>query len=117
MQFTIFVYEPPHDFDARSDPGRAAPYWGAWTAYAQALVEAGVMVSGNGLQQPGAAATLRLRDGQRLVQDGPYADTKEQLGGYFVIDVPDLDAAIAWAARCPGAQHGIMEVRPVNPHG
>jgi hypothetical protein len=71
------------------------------------------MVSGNGLQQPGAAATLRLRDGQRLVQDGPYADTKEQLGGFYLIEAPDLDAALAWAARNPAAATGAVEVRPV----
>jgi len=72
-------------------------------------------VSGAGLQPPRTATTLRIRDGQRHVQDGPYADSKEQLGGFFVINVPDLDTALAWAARSPAASSGAVEVRPVLP--
>ena len=70
-------------------------------------------VNGHGLQLPHTATTLRQRDGQRQVQDGPFADSKEQLGGYFVIDVPRLDDALEWAARCPTAATGAVEVRPV----
>ena len=66
-----------------------------------------------GLQGSGAATTVQIKDGKQQVLNGPYADSKEQLGGYFLIDAPDLDAAISWAARCPGASHGIVEVRPV----
>jgi hypothetical protein len=90
-------------------------YWGSWAAYAESLAKAGVMVGGNGLEVSDTATTVRLREGQRRVQDGPYADTKEQLGGYFIIDVPNLDAALEWAARCPGASDGTIEVRPVLP--
>jgi hypothetical protein len=115
MQYVILIYENDADLSASDDAERAGPYWGAWTAYAQALSEAGVMAGGNGLQPHRAATTVRLRDGRRHVQDGPYADTKEQLGGYFVVEVPDLDAALDWAARCPAAPTGAVEVRPVLP--
>jgi hypothetical protein len=67
----------------------------------------------NRLQPIASATTVRTNDGKQQVLDGPYADSKEQLGGYYLIDAPDLDAAIAWAARCPGAGHGVVEVRPV----
>ena len=56
---------------------------------------------------------MRVRDGKRMTTDGPFAETKEQLGGYYIIEVPDLDAALAWAARCPGASNGALEVRPI----
>jgi hypothetical protein len=113
MQYVILIYENPADLVLRDDPERAPAYWGAWSAYSQALAEAGVMVGGNGLLPPGTATTLRIQDAQRQVQDGPYADTKEQLGGYFVIEVADLDAALDWAARCPALPAGAVEVRPV----
>lgn len=115
MQYMMMIFEPESDFAKRTDPDQAGPYWGAWTAYAQALAQSGVMVGGNGLTPPHAGTTVRLKDGQRQVQDGPFADTKEQLGGYFVIDVPDLDAALDWAARCPAAATGGVELRPVLP--
>ncbi len=115
MQYTILIYEPEADFALRNDPEQAPAYWGGWTAYSQALVQAGVMVGGNGLLPYHTATTVRLRDGLRQVQDGPYADTKEQLGGYFVIEVDDLDAALDWAARCPASATGVVEVRPVMP--
>ena len=74
-----------------------------------------MLAASNRLQPSSAATTVRVADGKPQVLDGPYADTKEQLGGYYLIDVPDLDAAIAWAARCPAAGHGVVEVRPVWP--
>jgi hypothetical protein len=74
---------------------------------------AGVMVGSNRLKPSGSASTVRIADGKTKVLDGPYAETKEQLGGYYLIEVPDLDTALSWAARCPGASHGTMEVRPV----
>ncbi|MFM2043324.1 MAG: hypothetical protein RLY86_1900 [Pseudomonadota bacterium] len=115
MQFMMIIYETEADFARRNDPAEAGPYWGAWTGYARALAEAGIIVSAGGLMPPVAATTLRLKDGQRQVQDGPFADTKEQLGGFFVIDVPDLDTALDWAARCPAAGTGGVELRPVLP--
>ena len=85
----------------------------AYMAYSKALVEAGAMVGSNRLRPVATATTVRVVDGKTQVLDGPYADSKEQLGGYFLIEVPDLDAALGWAARCPGASHGIVEVRPI----
>jgi hypothetical protein len=79
------------------------------------MAQAGVIVNGDGLQGPHTATTVRIRDGKRLVQDGPFADAKEQLGGYFVIEVPDLDTALEWAARAPSAATASVEVRPVMP--
>ena len=79
---------------------------------AKALRDAGVMVGGAALEPPRAATTVRQSHGKRQVQDGPFADTKEQLGGYYVIDVPDLDKALEWASRCPSAATGATEVRP-----
>lgn len=86
---------------------------GAYRAYMQAMTDAGVLINSNGLQPSATATTVRVREGKTQVLDGPYADTKEQLGGYHLIEVPDLDAALAWAARSPTALHGIVEVRPV----
>lgn len=115
MKYAIIVYETPTELAARDEPARAGAYWGAYAAYSQALVAAGVAAGGAGLQPPALATTLRLRGGQRHVQDGPFADTKELLGGFFVIDVPDLDAALVWAERCPSAASGSVEVRPMLP--
>jgi hypothetical protein len=114
MNYTILIYETPADFAARNDPDpkKREAYWAAWPRYTQALKDAGVFAGGAGLQLPETATTLKFRDGQRLVQDGPYADTKEQLGGFFMIDVPNLDTALDWAARCPSSPGRVFEVRP-----
>jgi hypothetical protein len=112
MKYTILMYESDADFKTRTDAARKDAYWGAYRAYTAAVREAGVMVGGAGLQPPHAGTTLRQRDGKRDVQDGPYAETKEQLGGFYEIDVPDLDTALEWAARCPAAATGAVEVRP-----
>ncbi len=85
----------------------------AYVAYMEAMTKAGVLQNSNRLAQSSAATTVRLANGKPQVLDGPYADSKEQFGGYFLIDVADLDAAIAWAARCPAAAHGVVEVRPI----
>jgi len=112
MQYTILIYETEADFGARSNEKKEA-FWGAWRAYHQALVEAGVLIGGSALQPPATATTVRVKGSRRDVQDGPYADTKEQVGGYLVLEVPSLDAALDWAARCPAASTGAVEVRPV----
>ena len=114
MQYLIMIYEDAAAFAKRSTP-EAAKLFGAYRAYGEALREAGVYVGGNPLQAPHTATTVRLRDGKRHVQDGPIADTKEQLGGYYLIDAPNLDAALDWGARCPAAGYGTVEVRPVMP--
>ncbi len=113
MQFMLILNETPDDFARRTDPAEAGAYWGGWTAFIGAMAQAGIIVNGDGLQGPQLATTLRIRDGQRLVEDGPFADTKEQLGGYFVIEVPDLDTALDWAAKAPSALTASVEVRPV----
>lgn len=115
MKYAIIVYETPAELAAREDPARAGSYWAAYTAYSNALVQAGVAAGGAGLHPPAMATTVRLRGGTRQVQDGPFADTKELLGGLFLIDVGDLDAALEWAARCPAATTGAVEVRPMLP--
>lgn len=115
MLYMIAFNEPADDFAKRQDPDAAGPYWGAWNAYIGAMGQAGVIVNGNGLLGPETASTVRMRNGQREVHDGPFADTKEQLGGYFIIDVADLDAALEWAAKSPAALTGSVEVRPVMP--
>lgn len=84
----------------------------AFDAYAKSLEDSGVLVSAEVLQSSEKTTTVTLRDGGLKVQDGPFADTKEQLGGTFVIEVPDLDAALAWAEKCPAAQYGVVEIRP-----
>ena len=111
MKYVLMIYEKPEAFEARTAPDRAA-YWGAWTAYAEALKHAGHHAGGSGLEPPETGTTVRLRGGEPSVQDGPYADTKEQLGGFFLLNVPDLDVAIEWAARCPAATDGVIELRP-----
>ena len=85
----------------------------AFMAYTQALGEAKVLVGSNRLRPTSAATTVRTTDAQLKVLDGPFAETKEQLGGYYLIDVPDLDAALSWAKRCPASRYGTVEVRPV----
>lgn len=115
MQYVILAYETEADFGSRDDPARASAYWDAWSAYVAAIGESGLLVSAGGLQPPATATSITLRGGTRDVQDGPYPDTKEHLGGFFVIDVPDLDAAMQWAARCPSAGSSGVEVRPLLP--
>ena|SRR5690242_14336152 len=85
----------------------------AYMAYGEALKKANVMVDSARLAGSSSATTVRVANGKSQVLDGPYADTKEKIGGFFLIDVPDLDAALAWAARCPAASHGVVEVRPL----
>lgn len=115
MEYMLMFYEPPRAFDQRGDSEAETAYWGGWMAYVGAIQAAGIVKSGSGLQTPDTATTLRIEGGRRRVQDGPFADAKEQLAGFFVVDVPDLDAALEWAARAPCASAGGVEVRPVLP--
>ena len=114
MKYSMLIYENDAGFALRNHPDskKREAYWAAFSLYTKALADAGVMVGGAGLQVPETATTLKLQDGKRLVQDGPYADTKEQLGGFYIINVPDLDTALDWAARCPAAPGSVIEVRP-----
>lgn len=112
MNHMLLIYETADDFAARTDPARRDGLFGAYRAYTQALTDAGVFVGGAPLQPPDQAAVVRQRDGRRQVQDGPFAEAKEQLGGYYIIDVASLDQALEWAARCPATSYGAVEVRP-----
>lgn len=114
MQFALLIYHSPEEFAMRKNDYND-PHLGAWRAYYKAMVEANVYVSGDALEVVETATTLRLRDGKRHVQDGPYADTKEQLAGIIVLELPSIDAALEWAARCPGASLGAVEIRPLAP--
>lgn len=112
MQYVMLIYESEAAFDSRD---RGDAYIRSWQAYFGTLVKAGVYVGGEPLLRPATAATVRATDGRPRVQDGPYAETKEQLGGFIVIDVPSQETALEWAARCPAAAVGAVEVRAASP--
>jgi len=112
MQYLLMLYSDEAGFAALT-PSQQRDGVAAYTAYTEALTKAGALKGSNRLQSSSIATTVRIAGGKTQVLNGPFADSKEQLGGYYLIDVPDLDAAIAWAARCPGAGHGVVEVRPV----
>lgn len=112
MQYLLMIYADEATLAERMQPDQDA-VTAAYVSYMQALKEAGALVGLNRLRPTAAATTVRVDNGKSQVLDGPYADSKEQLAGYFLIDVADLDAALSWAARCPGAAQGIVEVRPI----
>src|SRR4029450_2361156 len=112
MQYMLLIYSNENGW-AQMSPEQQRQGMAAYNAYTEALRKANALVSSNRLRNTDAATTVKVADGKTQVLNGPYVDTKEQLGGYFLIEAADLDAAIAWAARCPGASHGSIEVRPV----
>lgn len=116
MNYTLFLYTDPADL-AHMTPEDWAAEKEIYGAYIGALREAGVFVSTDWLQPADTATTVSMKDGAERIQDGPFAETKETLGGYFVLNVPDLDAAIAWAKKCPAARHGKVEIRSTNMDG
>lgn len=109
MNYTLLMYETTEDFAKRTDPIHMEAYAASWAHYVKALRDSGIVVSSAGLQSPETGATLSRKGGELLVQDGPIVETKEQIGGLIIIDVPDLDTALEWAARCPGSS---VDVRP-----
>jgi hypothetical protein len=111
MRYTLLLHSLEAQ-DAGVSEEDMAPFRVAFSEYGKALQKAGVLVAGEILRPVADTTQVTLRNGGLSVQDGPFADTKERLAGAFVIDVPDLDAALAWAERCPGAQYGVVEVRP-----
>jgi hypothetical protein len=116
MQYMLQFYSTPEEFAARDSPEGHKAFRSGFVPYMKALQDAGVVVVGAGLQKPETATSLRINGGgSHHVQDGLFADTKEQLGGFFIIEVPDMDAALKWAARYPGAPGGGVEVRPALP--
>ena len=112
MQYLLMIYGNEAGMLSASKE-QAGQMMAAYAAYTEAMKKAGVYIGGNRLQPTSTATTVRAQNGKSNVLDGPYAETKEQLGGYYMIEAPDLDAALAWAARCPGATYGAIEVRPI----
>ncbi|HUB51003.1 MAG TPA: YciI family protein [Terracidiphilus sp.] len=112
MQYLLTLYADESGWE-KMTPEQQQQGYAAYMAYTQALKTAGAHVSSNRLRPSGTATTMKTVNGKTQVLDGPFADSKEQLGGYYLIDVPDLDAAMTWAGRCPGVQHGTVEVRAI----
>lgn len=112
MQYMLLIFGNPQGW-TQMTPEQQKQGMAAFMAYTEALRKAGVYLSSNRLKTADTATTVKINDGRTQVLNGPFVDIKEQLGGYYLIEAPDLDAAIAWAARCPGANYGSIEVRPV----
>jgi hypothetical protein len=112
MKYMLLIYLD-ESAGARATPADMEASMKEWFAYTDAMKKAGTHLAGDPLQGTRTATTVRVRNGKTLHTDGPYAETKEQLGGYYLVDVPNLDEALAWAARCPGARYGSVEVRPL----
>ncbi len=112
MQYLLMIYGDETAMQGRSK-AEVDQVVGAFMAYTEAMKSAGVLVGSNRLRPTSTATTVRVAAGKTQVLNGPYAETKEQLGGYYLIEAPDLDAALSWASRCPGAAFGSIEVRPI----
>ena len=112
MKYMLLIYGDEAKMRAipKEDASKMMP---AYMAYTEALKKAGVLLGGDRLQFTETATSVRIRDGKTNVVNGPYAEAKEQLAGYYLIDAPDLDSALSWASRCPGASVGTVEVRPL----
>jgi hypothetical protein len=110
MKYMLLVYRDEAAFEA---PAPAAGHSAPFIAYSREMDDAAIRLDGNRLLPSAGTATVRVRDGKAEVLGGPYSDTNEQLGGYYLIDVPDLESALEWAARCPAAAQGAVEVRGV----
>ena len=113
--YTIFLYESDADFAVRTDAQRGPAYWAAFAAYGDKLKAAGVLRGGAALQPGAQARSVQVRTGQRAVTKGAFAKSPISLGGYFIIDVPNLEAALSWAEQAPNAASGAFEVRPAYP--
>jgi hypothetical protein len=113
MRYLLLIYDDESVWATMSQE-QTQEIMGQYFDYSEKAFGAGVAKAGDALQPTSSATTVRVRDGQTLTTDGPFAETKEQLGGYYLIDVPDLDAAIEWAAKIPSSRIGSIEVRPVT---
>jgi hypothetical protein len=109
-KYMLLIYTPT---EGGLTPEEAQAEMPRWSEYTQSLIDAGVMVSGDALEGIDTATTVRVRNGETVISDGPFADTKEALGGFYIVDVADLDAAQDWAAKMPSAPRGSVEIRPV----
>ena len=112
MQYLLMIYRSEAELRhmTQADGKQMAAEYGAFT---QSIIQSGNFKAGDGLQPTSTATTIRVRDGKTLTTDGPFAETREQLGGYYLIEAKDLDTALSIAARIPGAKNGSIEVRPV----
>jgi hypothetical protein len=113
MEYMLLFNSPAADLQRTPEDPPSAQYWESWRAFMGVIYASGVVKSGHALHGPTTATTMRLRDGKRHVHDGPFADTKELLGGYLIIEVDSLDEALLWAARSPSSSTGSTEIRPV----
>lgn len=113
MKYMLLIYSEPQT-DTPGTPEEFAAMMKPWFDYSNEMDAAGVNLGGEPLQGVETATTVRIRNDETVLTDGPFAETKEVLGGYYLIDVDDVDEAIQWAARCPGALYGSIEVRPLG---
>jgi hypothetical protein len=112
MQYLLMIYRSEADLGKLS-PAERKQMTAEYGTFTQSIIQSGHFKAGDGLQPSTTATTVRVREGKTLTTDGPFAETREQLGGYYLVDAKDLDTAIAIAARIPGARTGSIEVRPV----
>lgn len=112
MDYLLLLYSNEDGWTSMT-PEQQQQGYASYMAYTEALKKAGAYKASQRLRPVSTATTIRVTDGKSQVLDGPYVESKEQLGGFFLIEAPDLDSALAWAARCPGASHGTIEVRPI----
>ena len=113
MQYMILIYGCEKEF-ANVGEAEMGKVYEQYMTYSKELAQSGKMIGGASLKEIAMATTVRVRNGKTVTTDGPFAETKEQLGGYYIVDVPTLDDAVKWAAKCPGAAHGSCEVRPLG---
>jgi hypothetical protein len=113
VQYMLLIYSDEAAWDSSFDDETRKAVYAEYTAFTNDLREQGKLVSADELQPSSTATSIRVRDGESLVTDGPFADTKEVLGGYYLIEADSLDEALEWAARIPSARHGTIEVRPI----
>jgi hypothetical protein len=116
MKYLLLIYSD-EKADANMSKEEADAWMGEYWAYTEAMQKAGVSLAGDALQPTATATTVRVQDGKKVTTHGPFAETKEQLGGYYLLNCNNLDEAIEWAAKCPGARVGSIEVRPIMEFG
>jgi len=112
MKIMLLAYESENDFKAREDKAKMANYMGGWHAFSEDITKSGISETSHALEAPGSATVVSVRDGKRTVKDGPFPGAKEQLGGFFILEAPDMKTAEEWAAKCPAARDGFVDVRP-----
>jgi hypothetical protein len=116
MRYLALIYQEEQD-GSTMDPARATEQTAAYDAFTESVRAAGAFLGGEALQPTSAATTVRVRDGRTLTTDGPFAETREALGGFYLLTCRNLDEAIEWATQIPGARHGSIELRPIREYG